>query len=1578
MVLLNTKKVRILALFVAMLSIGAISSSNANAASTFGTYTDNDGVVWDAETNDDGDIYIGIHSVPSSLTTVTVPSLSDVASGKTTYFLDAVCSRKATPDCSSVIADTANVTKLDMTNTSGIQIKNVSQMFNTSHEVELKFGANVVIADPADIDLSQLDSSDWGNWHSEANVDYYATTNALNPYDSYTGAFEGMKVKLTDLSNVKYIGWNAFKGATLSANSRDVTINNNQTIGGYIFAGSNITGLSLDVTEVGQGTAMNCIDLVSLTIGDNVTKIYSDAFRGTLMLVQSFDSKNITELYGSVFKHSGISGATFGASLTKIGPDCFKDTILGTVDFSNSSVQIVSPGAFNNAGVTSLNLGNVQWLGESAFAKNSFTEAYLPKSFRVNSQEGAAHSIFENTPLTKLTVAFDMMTTGCTGYPIKDLIGRNAWMSVAELVILAPYGENEQPTADHDYSYANSDAGYPAMALPNDLRNSLKNVIPRTAFMDSAKIKKVIIDDNYEMIGSEAFLNSKISEIRTIKNGVVSEKMELPSKLKVIGSNAFNDAFGNDGSVSANQPVVEMDALPAGLLYIGEDAFLYDTKFVLTNFNLENLVYLGQAAFYHTNVINITLNAKPEKTTGLFLGSYMVKNITINYDYYKDWNYEENYFMDMFCNGNNCNIGTYDEPLGMAHLETVTFTSASKASPVGIQPYQFQGIYVDTMDLGDAEWTKLFDYDYFGGSSYDGAQGVFIGAKIGTLTLPRTLQVINKTSFAGAEIDNPLTIPNTVITIGDDAFNVKARGPYNSYMWSIITPGVKITALPSSIQKIGKTAFLDDTLFTADVNLPDLTYLGFSAFQGTNVRDVVINSGITTLGINAFYDTPSLRNVTVDLDLYSVTRDGYGDIIDNAGTQWESISLGYCFMQSGDPCDGTTDEEKKAQRDANFYDSFVATFGDQNHKYGTITFTENAGEPCGGFMNCTIDRTDYTNPANRPYFYGLKAAKVDLSATNWKTTSESMFQESEIDELILPSGLQNFARDTFYQVELGDVSVPTTLVAIQEEAFQWATANIDGLPEGLGYIGPSAFYGADVTDNLVIPGTVSMIGQSAFNAGDEDVHYDTITIKPSLNIGQTSGQLIFQLFWNVDVDKMIIASMGLPAGVVVPEGQTMPEFYGMPMDEVVITNLSAITKEAFQDCTNLKKVDMSSDANLRAIYDKAFINASKLDTILFSPSIKEQIVIVGSLAFKGTAFKTMGDSTKQFDLTAAKFDASAGSAFAEMPLLETVDVPRSFSGATVPEATFANDPELRLATIDYKVTLIDNAAFSNDNKLESIFIWGNTTINDENLPPAAMGGSSGMGASTDGENGVYADPTVTRGANDQGRGAGEYGPTIPEGTDIYAYSTSPAEDYAALPVRTTFEGEFYPLDEVLYITSNKPTVLINDDATDFDKGDLIVYAMRRDGIILESDEWSVYDGNAYPRATSDVDFEAMAQAIQDNPVFASIHDTPVPMDELDITTNVNFENIDFALIPDADNENIKKVTILYNDKYTENLADTDILPYQEGDDEPIPAPVVPDTGTKAMRAFMNAGLPVATIAVISVLGSILIYKKRRG
>ena len=208
MFLLKYKRLRILALFVAIFAFGAISSNNVSAASTFSTYTDGDGVIWDVETTDDGDIYIGIQSVPSGVTTVTVPSMSTVASGKSTYFLDSICYYNG--GCSSVVTDTANVTTLDMTNTSGIQISNVSHMFDANHEVEMIFGENVVIADPRGVDASGLVDGDY----------YPSYGQSQNPFGGIDGAFEGMKIKLTGFNNIKYIGWNAFRDVEFANNWR--------------------------------------------------------------------------------------------------------------------------------------------------------------------------------------------------------------------------------------------------------------------------------------------------------------------------------------------------------------------------------------------------------------------------------------------------------------------------------------------------------------------------------------------------------------------------------------------------------------------------------------------------------------------------------------------------------------------------------------------------------------------------------------------------------------------------------------------------------------------------------------------------------------------------------------------------------------------------------------------------------------------------------------------------------------------------------------------------------------------------------------------------------------------------------------------------------------------------------------------------------------------------------------------------------------------------------------------------------------------------------------------------------------
>jgi len=310
----------------------------------------------------------------------------------------------------------------------------------------------------------------------------------------------------------------------------------------------------------------------------------------------------------------------------------------------------------------------------------------------------------------------------------------------------------------------------------------------------------------------------------------------------------------------------------------------------------------------------------------------------------------------------------------------------------------------------------------------------------------------------------------------------------------------------------------------------------------------------------------------------------------------------------------------------------------------------------------------------------------------------------------------------------------------------------------------------------------------------------------------------------------------------------------------------------------------------------------------------------------------MTDATSEFDLTAAHFNASEnGLSFTEMPKLKKLAIPNGFSNNTVPVATFMNDPELEEVTIGYRITHIKDAAFYNDTKIKKVFIWGNTIVQDSNLTGYEAPNYYGQGADDDEEPG--------------GGSAAAINPdilTIPGQADIYAYSVSPTEAYAANSrERQESEGEFYPLDEVLYLTSNKPTVLLNDDETDFDKSDLVVYGLRRDGVVLESDEWAQYDGVFYARSAKPLTFEKMAATIAEDPDFGTIYDTPVPLNELNLG-NENFSQIDFAIVPAQDDPAVRIVNIVYTDGYTGGEPDTDIDPRQEQEPEPEPEPVTPE------------------------------------
>jgi len=1454
--------------------IGCLALAQPSYAVSTGTFNDNNGTTWAYEYDTDGDdpiLTIGFKAVSDPTNTVlNIPSIYEVKdklsslssiSSINTYYIKQLVANNA----AGVVAP--NVTKVDMTNASKVQMVSLAPLFkNTDGEVELQFGNNMVIGDPSDV---------------ASYAPYYS---GYNVYSGQAGLFEGLSVKLLDLDKVKYIGWRAFKDTTLSASSRDITINENQTVGAYVFAGSNIESLTIDSESIGQGFCLNCQRLTSLSLGDEVDVIYGNAFQSTTALTQVLDTNKVREIGRYAFEYSAITGLTVHNDLQLLKENVFMNTNLGTLDFTGTDVELGNE-AFKNAGLTSVNFGQtLSTIRNAVFAGNNIKEVSLPKSLR-----NIGVGVFTKNPLDTMTINFDIAAlNGGSPSPARIMFsgqavntGHSSWrddsmLSLKHLILNAPYGEDEQ-ALPHSQRYGSD--------YMTTLTNNAKNIIPSNYFMGMDDLASIEIGEGYEIIESQAFMRGKSNYLASGSGFTpfadyysdfyyASTTVSFPSTLKGIGDRAFMWFSDNRNTVFGE--------LSENLEWVGNQAF-YLTAGTIKDVKSHKINYIGDRAFAAGINVEKLYLGDALNTVGFdaFAGNHGYMDLTIDTDIFngklRDSSGGTNgSFRSSFGTwiaGKYIDTPLYNLPDGfdgssanstswnyLHHYKSIVFTEKAVTAPSGQTNSFLEGMYCDYIDMSATPWKEI-----------EAVAMQFIKTK--ELKLPSTLETIGYNAMVGAKIEEELVLPNTLTTIRANAFMSQANGTKMG--------DVKVTKLPQSLVTIEANAFYRQDRVKLDINLPNLTTLGYGSFLGTRVRDIVFNSRLTEIGANAVYDVPTLRNITIDANLYANASD-FNDFYYTYGV------FSWAF--------NTNTENSKQGR------------------FGTIKLTANAGIPCGGFGNCQALADSHLNYNNDPdpivckdndnntidcdrkmaYFYGVKARRVDLSELQGMTTVPvAMFQDSEISEVILPDTVKTIGEDAFFNAKIGRINLPDSIETIEDEAFQWTTANVYGyvLPAGVKTVGRSAFYGSDLTDDLYIPATIESIGKDAFNAGGNDVHYDTVSIEGDIDATITNDQLVHQMFWGSDIHTLIIHSSTLP--VTHDNGDSdRQQFWNMPMEEVVITALPAIPDNAFEANSNLKLLVMRRDDALRSIGEEAFIDCENLHDVKFSSALANETVTLGKNAFNNTGFVTIGDEDAQFELNAAKFDANAGYVFTNMQKLTNVHIPDNFNNGIVPEGTFANAAELKEVTVAPNVDTIKNAAFANDNKLERIILWGDTIIEDSSL--------SG-----------YTAPTRSAVTSISG-------PTVPASTNIYAYTGAKAEAYASA---RSGEGKFYPLDEVVYITTDKYRIT-QPTSEDFD-GDVTVYALRRDGIVMESDKWGEFDGNTYPRANKDLYFMNEAATVEADPAFGTIFETPISVDNLDFS-NQNFSNISYA-VADADEDGNRYTTVSYTNGGTNNVATTSVL-----------------------------------------------------
>ena len=1462
--------------------------------------------------------------------------------------------------------------------------------------------------------------------HDEESVVQYAHTEAYKNIVApvYFAEMEYLK-KLIIGEGYEFIGsmafWNTANYSVFSCAVGCTTIEDwvtlNQT-GSFNGSERYFEGISLPSTLKGVGNfALNAVggNDIGFNLPESLEYIGIAAFRGSYAIEMDFDLPNLRFLGDEAFAATRIHNVTIHDSLQYFGRQVF--TNCPYIENVTIDYDIFNPekNSFHDSNRAYFNAGTYSWYYDNFGVHfGSFTDYYSKWDTEtdINNYRDAGikyGSMGAHYVRKYGTIKFTNKVK--TGYP--ELLFANSpsaphgnyfAYTLAEKIDLSESGLSDIP----QYFFVALVAD--EVLLPSNLKT-----IGKQAF-SSAKIKKeLVIPDSVTTIGEQAFEQAVIvdKELDTLKIN------KLPESLEEVGDYAFYGDLNLSTDLNCEH-----------LRSIGDGAFS-GTR--LRNVYLgDSLSNLGEHSFTNIDTLN-------DITIDFDFGS-LASNSSMENSFASIFNqYDEEVKVNYTVHENN---GSHTEsmfvkPVPELTVHSITFTDKSLTNPVGItqvvlplcadydlllmsdgqyrcgwttvqgqsvQSSYFYGVTAEKIDLGNTGWTSMptnvfngvkadevllpgsittipyatFYQAEIGGElkipdSVTHLEGAFRNAKFNRIILPSGLQTADYNSaFWNAEVSDAIVVPEGVTNLPNNMFmNIKAKSVelpntletigYNEFMYAkledeLVLPeslkvikdhafydadylhskwqgdpdgdwskasDVIITKLPASLEKIGSNAF-HGYRYELDVDLPNLKEIGGGAFMQANVKSVKLYDKIESIGSGAFLYNPNLRNIYLDCDFFGF----HGGFYPIFSTVNPPLPESYSPYWSGNQVQSI---------DGSGFDSIV--FTDKN----------------------------ITLPTQAAFAY-FDIKKLDIANAKWTKIPDYALFKTTVNE---------------------PVTVPDTVVEIAKGSFQESNITLtDTFSEGLRVIGEAAFFGASISGDLVIPSTVESIGWSAFNAGDTDTNYSTVTIKPALDYDKSNNQAVFQMFWNAKMDKLIIESPMLPVlgtlqtePVMPHEGQIWglkeddtygyitatptlradgePEFHGMTMREVEIKNLPVVTDNAFEECAQLETVSFAEHDNLQEIGKYAFNNDNRLKKFIFGGGLAGKDVALKTYAFNNTAIETIGDNNTDFALTAANFNAVEPHVFSNLPKLTSVFVPGTFSinvalaneelytnGSTIPSYTFADDPELTTVEVGYELSTIREDAFANDNKLAKIFLWGNADIE---------------------ENGANL--------------------TIPEPTTIFAYSDAPAEAYANAESRNNYDGKFYALDEVLYLTSNKSKVLLEQDEegnnTGFDKTGLKLYGLRRDGVILESD-WQDYN-TAFKRTETpegiNISFEEGRGALgpDDAAIAATVFDAPKPFNAISLA-NQNFANVDyeFMQIPSSDNP---LIIVHYPDGYTGNIRTVTLTSYRRGEEPQILIPQpedeleVPDTGSYG--ALIGAATSSVSIATIIVLGGIFIAKRRK-
>ena len=704
-------------------------------------------------------------------------------------------------------------------------------------------------------------------------------------------------------------------------------------------------------------------------------------------------------------------------------------------------------------------------------------------------------------------------------------------------------------------------------AMKNYYNNS-----PATQKKDN--IKKVVIEDGVTSIGEFAFRDC--SSLTSI---------EIPSSVTNIGNGAFSDCSS-----------LASITIPESVTSIGNFAFCGCIR--LTDITIpKSVTSIGINVFGDCTVLTEVLLENGSTLTSGQLG--VDENIIKTY-----WN-EDNLTWTLTADGTMTISGTgamkedyniyYSPAYDNKNIKKVVIEDGVTS----IGGYAFSGCSMTSITIPDSVTS-------IGGSAFEWCTGLT------SIEIPEGVTSIGEFVFFGCYKLTEVFLENgSKLTSGNLGVNESIIGTYwneGDLTWTLTADGTLTISGTGAMKDYSyDSPACDNSNIKKVVIEEDVTSIGDSAFSYcSSLTDITIPGSVTSIGNDAFSWCTSLTGITIPSSVTSIGNGAFSGCSSLTDITIPSsvTSIGESAFESCTDLTNITIPKSVTSIGSNVFDGCTALTEVLLEGGSTLT-SENFGEVANKVVirwnednltwTLTADGTLAISGTGAMKEYGagsspaaqkkdsVKKVVIEDGITN--IVDFAFFDCTVLESIEIPGSVASIGNFAFCScIRLTDITIPGSVTSIGDYAFLNCTGLTSiNIPEGVTSIGNYAFMSCDGLTSITIPKSVTSIGGNVFNGCTAltEVLLEGGSTLTSESFGKVADKVVTRwnednLTWTLTADgTMTISGSGAMKDYDIVDSPATQKKDNVKK-VVIQEGITSIGKYAFSVCRNLASIEIPS------------------------------------------------------------------------------------------------------------------------------------------------------------------------------------------------------------------------------------------------------------------------------------------------------------------------------------------------------------------------------------------------------------------